>query len=63
MIVEPDTLKLLPPGEFGEVAAKGHDQEKLARYKVPKYVELRAELPKTAIGKLLRRALRKEAKK
>ena len=38
-------------------------QEKLAKYKVPKYVEFRTELPKTAIGKLLRRALRDEAKK
>jgi long-chain acyl-CoA synthetase len=29
----------------------------LARYKVPKYVEFRQELPKTMVGKILRRAL------
>lgn len=32
--------------------------EKLARYKVPKQVEFMAELPKSAIGKVLRRKLR-----
>jgi long-chain acyl-CoA synthetase len=31
---------------------------KLAGYKVPKHVEFRAELPKTNVGKVLRRALR-----
>jgi long-chain acyl-CoA synthetase len=30
---------------------------KLAAYKVPKYIEFRASLPKTAIGKILRREL------
>ncbi len=33
-------------------------QGKLAAYKMPKYVEFRAELPKTNVGKILRRALR-----
>lgn len=32
----------------------------LARYKVPKYVEFRPELPKTMVGKILRRALIEE---
>jgi long-chain acyl-CoA synthetase len=32
----------------------------LVAYKVPKYVECRASLPKTLIGKVLRRALREE---
>jgi long-chain acyl-CoA synthetase len=32
----------------------------LASYKVPKYVEFRQELPKTPVGKILRRALRDE---
>ncbi|MFT2109997.1 AMP-binding protein [Marinomonas sp. 2405UD68-3] len=33
-------------------------REELAAYKVPKYVEVRVELPKTNVGKVLRRALR-----
>jgi long-chain acyl-CoA synthetase len=33
---------------------------KLARYKVPKYVEFRSELPRTIIGKVLRRVLAEE---
>ncbi|NYE58437.1 long-chain-fatty-acid--CoA ligase [Carboxydothermus ferrireducens] len=32
----------------------------LARYKVPRLVEFRSELPKTAVGKVLRRQLREE---
>jgi long-chain acyl-CoA synthetase len=35
-------------------------REKLAGFKVPKQVEFRAELPKTIVGKVLRRALREE---
>jgi len=35
-------------------------RERLAGYKVPKYVEFRDELPRTAVGKLLRRVLRDE---
>jgi long-chain acyl-CoA synthetase len=31
---------------------------KLAGYKIPKYIEFRTELPKTNVGKILRRALR-----
>jgi long-chain acyl-CoA synthetase len=31
---------------------------RLAGYKVPKHVEFRSELPKTNVGKVLRRALR-----
>jgi long-chain acyl-CoA synthetase len=34
---------------------------KLASYKVPKQIEFRGELPKTNVGKILRRALRDEA--
>ncbi len=39
----------------GEVIA--HCREKLANYKVPRKVEFREELPKTIVGKVLRRAL------
>lgn len=35
-------------------------RENLAAYKVPKSVEFRQELPKTLVGKILRRALREE---
>ena len=35
-------------------------REKLANYKVPRRVEFRKELPKTMVGKVLRRALRDE---
>ncbi len=35
-------------------------REKLAGFKVPKKVEFREELPKTIVGKVLRRALREE---
>ncbi|MEW5785902.1 MAG: long-chain fatty acid--CoA ligase [Bacillota bacterium] len=36
--------------------------DKLARYKVPRAIEFRAELPKSAVGKLLRRVLVEEEK-
>jgi long-chain acyl-CoA synthetase len=35
-------------------------KERLAPYKVPKQVEFRKELPKTLVGKVLRRTLRDE---
>jgi len=35
-------------------------RERLAPYKVPATVEFRTELPKTMVGKVLRRALRDE---
>ncbi len=38
-------------------------KSKLAAYKVPKLVEFRAELPKTMVGKVLRRVLREEEEK
>ena len=38
-----------------------HCRENLTRYKVPKQVEFREELPKTNVGEILRRALREEA--
>ena len=38
-------------------------QEGLARYKVPKTIELRSELPKTMVGKILRRQLIEEEEK
>ena len=40
-----------------------HCRENLTGYKVPRLVEFRTELPKTNVGKILRRALRDEAVK
>ena len=40
-----------------------HCREHLTGYKVPREVEFRTELPKTNVGKILRRELRDEAKK
>jgi len=37
-----------------------HCRKNLTNYKVPKEIEFRAELPKTNVGKILRRALREE---
>jgi long-chain acyl-CoA synthetase len=43
-----------------EQAIHDHCKEQLTGYKRPKHVEFRAELPKTNVGKILRRALRDE---
>jgi long-chain acyl-CoA synthetase len=59
-----ETVKVfvvLKPGETlsaEEVIA--HCKEKLAAYKVPRLVEFRDELPKTMVGKVLRKELRAE---
>jgi len=42
-------------------ALVAHCRESLAGYKVPKQVEFRDDLPKTNVGKVLRRALKDEA--
>jgi long-chain acyl-CoA synthetase len=39
-----------------------HCKEQLTGYKRPKFIEFRTELPKTNVGKILRRALRDEKK-
>lgn len=44
--------------ELTAEALIAHARKSLAGYKVPKAVEFRNELPKTAVGKILRRALR-----
>ncbi|MBY0452193.1 MAG: hypothetical protein K2P92_04090, partial [Bdellovibrionaceae bacterium] len=38
-------------------------KKKLTGYKVPKHVEFRTELPKTNVGKILRKELRNEEMK
>lgn len=44
-------------------ALKDFCRDKLTSYKMPKHVEFRTELPKTNVGKILRRALREEPSK
>ncbi len=39
-----------------------HCKESLTGYKLPKHIEFRSELPKTNVGKILRRALRDESR-
>jgi long-chain acyl-CoA synthetase len=62
-----ETLKayvVLKEGEtMTEEEVKEHCKANLAAYKVPKLYEFRAELPKTMIGKVLRRTLREEEEK
>ena len=41
-------------------SVRAHCKEMLTGYKVPRYVEFRKELPKTPIGKILRKDLRAE---
>jgi long-chain acyl-CoA synthetase len=43
-----------------EEEVREHCKENLTGYKLPKYVEFRTELPKSNVGKLLRRPLREE---
>ena len=45
-----------------EQAVLDYCRKNLTGYKMPKYIEFRAELPKTPVGKILRRALRDEKK-
>jgi long-chain acyl-CoA synthetase len=53
------------PGEGSSVTEReliDHCRRSLARFKVPVAIEFRSELPRTIIGKVLRRALRDEEK-
>ena len=50
---------VLRPGQKAtEADLRAFCRENLAPYKVPSYIEFRADLPKTLVGKILRRALR-----
>ena len=44
--------------QLTEEAVRAHCRENLTGYKQPKVIEFRADLPKTPVGKILRRALR-----
>jgi len=47
--------------ELNEHQLRKYMLSQLAGYKVPKQIEFRKELPKTNVGKILRRALRDDA--
>jgi long-chain acyl-CoA synthetase len=59
-----ETVKVfvvVKPGQtLGEEEVIAHCRQRLAAYKVPRYVEFRQELPKTIVGKVLRKELRAE---
>jgi long-chain acyl-CoA synthetase len=46
--------------DLSEKVVREHCRQNLTNYKCPKIVEFRTELPKTNVGKILRRALRDE---
>ena len=50
-----------PPWSVEELEAYCKGQ--LAEYKVPRKIEIRESLPKTAVGKILHRVLREESQK
>ncbi|WP_188596631.1 AMP-binding protein [Thermocladium modestius] len=50
-------------GKVSEDDIREYLKDKVAHYKMPRQVEFRDELPKTAVGKVLRRALREESRK
>ena len=52
---------LKPGAQLDAKALKAYCREYLTAYKVPKVIEFRQELPKTNVGKILRRELRDEA--
>jgi long-chain acyl-CoA synthetase len=51
VIVKKDT-------NLSEASVRAHCKENLTGYKQPKVIEFRADLPKTPVGKILRRKLR-----
>jgi len=59
-----ETIKAFVVPKVGETLTEedviGFCREKLAAYKAPKIVEFRDELPKSAVGKILRKVLRDE---
>ena len=46
--------------DLSEKEVRAHCHQNLTGYKCPKYIEFRTDLPKTNVGKILRRALRDE---
>jgi len=52
---------IVPQGECSVEAVRAHCRRYLTDYKVPRSVEFRSEMPKTPVGKILRKTLRAEA--
>lgn len=48
---------LQPGGQVSEEELRDYCRERLAAYKVPKFIEFRDSLPKSTVGKILRREL------
>ena len=48
--------------DLDEIALRAHLEQRLARYKIPRYVELCDDLPRNATGKVLRSVLRDQAR-
>jgi long-chain acyl-CoA synthetase len=59
-----ETVKAFVVLKEGETASEediiSFCRERMAAYRVPRYIEFRDELPKSPIGKVLRRELREE---
>lgn len=54
---------VLKPGEtLSDEEVKDWCKDKLAKYKIPTHIEYRRELPKTTVGKILRRELVRQHK-
>ncbi len=53
---------LLPGQKVSAEEIQSFCKDKLTAYKVPKYIEFREALPKTLVGKILRRVLQEEEK-
>jgi fatty-acyl-CoA synthase len=53
---------LRPGADLDELALRAHLDQRLARYKIPRYLEFLEELPTNATGKVLRAALREQAR-
>jgi len=53
---------LRPGAHLEELALRAHLDQRLARYKIPRYVEFVDELPTNATGKVLRASLREQAR-
>jgi len=53
---------LLPGQKATEEELQAYCRDKLTAYKVPKYIDFRDTLPKTLVGKILRRVLQEEEK-